>query len=140
MRVTQRADGLYVFQFEVRFRSTVRKLNGLIDTGSNVCAGTFNIFTALRARPSSFDKIGSPFSSPIRYLGYSLKLTIDGKSVMTTVYRLPMKMPGIDLILGHSILKLCKINTSGAVMDLAWMPIPSPPRPLPLDTHTTLRR
>ena len=126
MRLTKRRDGLYVFPFEVRFRSTIRKLNGLVDTGSNVCAGTYTVFTALRARPTSFDKIGSPFVAPSRYLGYSLKLRIDDHSVMTTVYRLPLKMPGIDLILGNSILRLCQMTTDSTGMSLTWFPPANP--------------
>jgi hypothetical protein len=125
VRLTKRADGLYVFPFEVRFRSTVRKFNGLIDTGSNVCAGTYEIFTTLRARQTAYDKIGSPLSLPaIRYIGYSLKLKIDDHSIMTTFYRLPLKMPGINLILGNPVLRLCKMTAQGNDMDLTWITPP----------------
>ena len=98
-------------------------MTGMVDTGSNVCIGAYRIFPVLKAQPSAWDKVGTPLSaSQPRFYGYSLKLSIDGKSIMTTVYRMPFQLADVDLILGTPVLSKCKIEINGNDMDLSWLP------------------
>ena len=121
MKIEKNAAGLYVFSIGARFKGKQRVFNGLVDTGSTICASTYHIITTLRARPTSFKKVANPMQAPIKALGYSLKFTFDGKSAMTNVYRLPLDMPGIDFILGMPILDLCKITMGSDTMEIEWL-------------------
>ncbi len=120
MRVERTVNGLYVFPLSVSFKSQSKKLLGLVDTGSNICAGTYKIFTTLHAKPTSFKKIQNPAKDPVRALGYSLTIRFDNKGKMVSVYRLPFDMGEIHFILGMSILADCKISMQKNYMDIEW--------------------
>lgn len=72
MKLKKNAAGLYVFPIRVPFKDTHRIYNGLVDTGSTICASTYKIITTLRLRPTSFKKVANPMKEPIRALGYSM--------------------------------------------------------------------
>ena len=120
MKIKKNDAGLYVFSIGVRFKGKQRVFNGLVDTGSTICASTYRIITTLRARPTSFKPVANPMQAPIRALGYSLNFSFDGKTAMTNVYRLPLDLKDIDFILGLPILDLCKITMGSDTMEIDW--------------------
>lgn len=120
MEVVRNANGLYTFDLGVKFKNITRKITGLVDTGSNICACTYKVPTTLRAKPTFFGPVATPAGDPFHTLAYSLNVGFDGKSLMTHVYRLPLKMDGIDFILGLSILSQCNITMNDDRMTIEW--------------------
>ncbi len=122
MLAARTPDGLYTFPLTIAFKGPIKKLTGLVDTGSNICVCTYKIPTTLKARATSFGPISSAVSTKtVQAFGYSLNVGFDGKSVMTHVYRLPLNMPGIDFILGMPILSKCNTTIKADCMEIEWI-------------------
>jgi hypothetical protein len=122
VKVSKNAAGLYVFPIHVTVPKSdkTKVFNGMVDTGSTICASTYKIITTLRAKPTSHKPIKNPMGPPKPTIGYSIGFGFDGKSVMTNVYRLPLDLPGIDFILGTPVLDQCKVSFSGDTMEIVW--------------------
>ena len=122
MEARRDSNGLYLFPLTLKSKYYEKKIVGLVDTGSNICACSYVVPVTFRARATSFKSIANPSSAPTRSLGYSMTIAFDDKSMMTHVYRLPLKMDGIDFILGLSILNHCNITIKENIMSICWNP------------------
>ena len=122
MEAVRNQNGLYTFKLTVHFKSKTKTLVGLVDTGSNICACNYKIPTTLRARQTTWEMITIPTSSTkVPSPGYSIYVGFDDRAEMTHVYRLDLKMDGIDFILGMSILSKCKVVLKGEKMEISWI-------------------
>lgn len=119
MEVPRNENGLFVGAIQIQSGDKTRTFNGLFDTGSNTCACSYRVITALRARPTSYDRVANT-SKAIHALGYSLRVGFDEKMTMTHVYRLPLELPNIDFVLGMSVLSHCTLTFKPDGLSAKW--------------------
>ena len=120
MLVYKTDNDLFTFPIRLRFKNKVKTLQGLVDTGSNICACSYIIPTTLKARPTSWDRVSDIYGKSKKTFGYSISVGFDGKSEMLKVYRLDLGIDGIDFILGAPILDFCDISIKQNVMNINW--------------------